>query len=182
MTNYPFGDGSSEPLYLTNGCCEVTHGYAEDLLKEFGLAFGEFDGDFYPLTKDEEKFIGDYMIDVADGFGALMGYSALYQRQKYLMPSIELYFGKDGAVSKEDALEYGRTLSAELKERIEPIGGHVFLDEENNKDRHLIQVLIPFEYAMANAQSFDAWKAHLEDNLLESDITATVKAASSPSP
>ena len=183
MTNFQLCDGSSEPLYLTNASCEVTHEYTEDLLRELGIPFSDAEDEFfYPLTKEEEKYIGHEMANVADGFGALMGYSALYQRQKYLMPCIELYFGEDGQVSKEDALEYGRSLSAELKERIEAIGGHVFMDEDNDKDRHLIQVLIPFEYAKANAQSFEGWIAHLEENLLASNLKATVKAASSPSP
>lgn len=182
MTNYPYGDGSSEPLYLTNACCETTHDYAEDLLKKFGIPYSDAEDEFfYPLTKDEEKFIGHELADVADGFGALMGYSALYQGQKYLMPSIELYFGDDGAVTKEDALEYGQALTAEFKDRLADIGGHVFFEEEHDSDRHLIQVLVPFEYAMTKAQSFEEWKAHLEETLLASDLTVTTKAASSPS-
>ncbi len=181
-TDYAHGDGSNAPLYMTNGCCEVTHDYVEDLLVKFGLPAGDFEGGFYPLTKQEERYIGDDLADVADGFGALLGYSALYQGQKYLMPSIELYFGEDGAVTEEDALAYGQALKEEYSERLKAIGGHVFLEENWDNDRHLMQVLIPFDYAFANAKDLDSWTTHLEETLLATDLKATVKPTTSPSP
>lgn len=163
-------DGSSEPLYLTNGCCESANDAAEELLTKFGLAFGEFDGGFYPLTDAEVTYIAEDVAEVMDGHGALTGYSALYQGQKFLMPSIEVHYG--GVLSETAALEYAKGLTNTLKDRIEAIGGHVFCGENDDVERHLVKVLIPFEYAQANANSFDDWKTHLEEKLLSADYKA----------
>jgi len=179
VERYPFGDGSDEPVYLTNGCCEDTGHVDAALLASLGLEAGEWEGDFYPLTDAEAKYIYEDLADVADGFGAMTGYSALYQGKKFLMPSIELYFGEDGIVSEADALAFGKAYAEDVKARVEGIGGHVFLDEEHDQDRHLIQVLVPVEYAMRNAKDFDGWKDHLASTLLKSDLTVeSVKAAS----
>ena len=178
--HFPFGDGSTEPVYLTNACCEATPHAGPWLLDKFGLKGGEIDGEFFPLTAEELKYVYDDAADVADGFGALLGYSAIYRGKKYLMPSVELYFGEGGNVTAEAALAYGKAYSEELKGRLAGIGGHVFLEEEHDEDRHLIQVLVPFEYAMSNAKDFDTWKAHLEDVLLRSDLSVEVEEAPAP--
>lgn len=168
---YPFGDGSQTPLYLTSGACEATHDYIYDLLKAKNLPFNE--GEFlYPLTESEEKYIGESLADVADGFGALLGYSSLYQDRKYLAPNIELYFGEDSDISADDALQFGKALKEELAPKISAIGGHVFLTEHDEDDRHLMEILIPFEYAAKAARNFDEWIAHLENDLLATDLKA----------
>lgn len=182
MKNYRFGDGSLDPLYLTNAVCEPTHDYVEQLLTDFGLTACEDHGGFYPLTNDEQNYIGDEVIDVGDGFQALLGYSALYQRQKYLMPSVEIFFGQGGNVSYNEALEYGHALASELEQRVGAVGGHVFVREEGTRDNHVIQVLIPFDYAMSKGRSFEDWKAHLETDLLASDLKLSAKGMDAPSP
>jgi len=177
--DYRFGDGSEELVYLTNGCCEDTGHVDAALFAKLGLEAGEWEGEFFPLTDAELKYVYEDVADVADGFGALTGYSALYQGKKYLMPSIELYFGEGGNVGDADALAFGKAYVEDVKARVEGVGGHVFLEEEHDQDRHLIQVLVPFEYAMANAKDFDGWKDHLAGTLLRSDLTVeSVKAAS----
>jgi len=178
--SYRFGDGSNEPVYLTNGCCESTDHVDAALFERLGLEAGSDHGAFYPLTDRELKYIGEDYADVASGFGAHLGYSALYQGGKYLMPSIELYFGEGGNVTSEAALAYGKVFVDDVKGRISGIGGHVFLEEEHDEDRHLIQVLVPVEYVMSKTEDFDAWKAHLEDVLLKSDLA--VEVTDSPAP
>ena len=173
---YPFGDGSEYPLYLTTGCCEPTHSYIEDIFADRGIPAGSFDGSFYPLTDAESRYIGDHMVDVADGFGALTGYAALYQGKKYLMPSIELFYGQGSDFSSEQLLDFGKKLMAEYRNAIDSINGHLFLDEEDAGDRHTLKVLIPIEYAIANANDFDEWSAHLVGTLLKTDL----KIVSSP--
>lgn len=177
---YPFGDGTTEPLYLTNGCCEATHDYAEDLLKAAGIPYAAAGSDpFYPLTKSEEKYIGEHLADVADGYGALLGYSALYQDKKYLMPSIEFGFGFN--VEESEAAAYAHALEGEFRPRIEAIGGHVFLStEDRGVERHVMQVLIPFEYAMEKTSTFEEWVSHLETDLLASELTLQSQVSQSP--
>jgi len=45
-----------------------------------------------------------------------------------------------------------------------------------------MQVLIPFDYAFANAKDLASWTTHLEENLLASDLKVTVKPTAAPSP
>jgi len=176
---YTFGDGSTAPLYLTNGCCEPTHDYVPDLFGERGLPAGEFDGEFYPLTDAEAVYIGEDVAKTADGYLAFLGYSSLYKGEKFLMPSIEVLFGEEDEPGREEAHAFVRALSDDLRPRIEAIGGHVFIVEDY-ADRQVIQVLVPFSYAMENASAFYEWKAHLENVLLKSDVT--LQASASPAP
>lgn len=177
---YPYGDGSEYPLYLTNGCCEPTHSYIEDIFAERGIPAGSFDDAFYPLTDKEAQYIGDHLVDVADGFGALVGYAVLYRDKKYLMPSIELFYGDGSNASSDQMLDFGKKLMGEYSGVIDSINGHLFLDEEDAGDRHTLKVLIPVEYAIANAEGFDEWMAHLEGTLLKSDLK--IDSSSAPSP
>lgn len=171
-TEFPFGDGSKEPLYLTSGTCEVTQEY-DDLLDKHNLPYGEFDGSFYPLTDAEAVYIADDMLmEVADGFGALTGYSALYQGKKYLMPSIEIGWGEDfGAANADEALDFANRFKAEIENRVSETGGHVILGENEGVDRHTVKVLVPFEYAAKVASDYQEWSDHLETTLLASKVT-----------
>jgi hypothetical protein len=173
---YPFGDGSEYPVYLTSGTCEVTEQY-DDLLDELDLDYGSFEGEFYPLTDDEAVFIGEDLADVADGYGALMGYSAVFKGEKFLMPSVEVGFGPDFGTDRDGALEAAKGLKDKIGSKIEAVGGHVFLDENHDWDRHVVQILIPFSYAKTVASDFDGWKTHLEQELLASTLTAEGPAA-----
>jgi hypothetical protein len=179
MTNFLFGDGSKTPVYLTNQSCEVTHDH-DMLLDHFSLPYGEFDGSFYPLTKAEEIYIADDLhTEIANGFGALMGYSALYQGEKFLMPSVEVQWGEFGADTEEQALEFAKRFVAEIEPRVTAAGGHVILDDNHPEERHLVQVLLPFAYAQKTAQDYDSWSKHLTDDLLVSSVTLDdVKSAS----
>ncbi len=169
---YRFDNGNAAPLYLTNQGCEVTENYA-DLLDRFSLPYGEFEGDFYPLTKAEEIYIADDMQDeIGNGIGALMGYSALYKGQKFLAPSVEVQWGEVyGASSDAEALEFAKRFVAEIEPRVSAIGGHVLLEEDMGPDRHCVQILIPFTHAQATAQDYDGWASYLTNDLLKTSGT-----------
>lgn len=173
---YPFGDGSEFPVYLTSGCCEVTEQY-DDLLDQNGLEYGSFEGRFFPLTDEEAKFIADDVAEVDDGYGALMGYSALYRGEKYLMPSIEISFEANNAMSRDLSLKMAYEFVTQHSSSIEETGGHIIVDADCDIDRHVIQVLIPCSYAAAVADDYNGWKSHLEEVLLPN----TLEAKSSPS-
>ncbi len=171
MENYSFGDDSKEPLYLTNGTCEATHDYIEELLTKAGIPFGNAEGEFYPLTEDEEKFIAEDVADLGDGIEAILGYTSLYKGKKYLMPSVELCFGEGTFTTEKYALDFANELKQKFQDRISQVGGHVILSENEEYDRHVLKLLLPFDYAIAKAKNFDEWKKHLEQELLVSDLT-----------
>lgn len=147
-----------EPVYLTNATCDDAQSVKSG-----------FSGK-YPLTRRESQYIADDVAQVADGFGALMGYSAMYQDKKYLMPSIELFYGKGTLLADDEALEFGEAFVEAIKGDVEAIGGHVFLRPDDMPKRHLIQVLIPFEHAFSKADKYDDWKKYLETDLLSCDL------------
>jgi len=81
--------GMEGPIILTNACCENAHGTPE-LLAEYGLPGGNYDGDFYPLTAAESQFIGEDLVEVYEGFEAMTGYSVLYEGRKFLAPTVRI--------------------------------------------------------------------------------------------
>ncbi|NTF17462.1 hypothetical protein G6L37_03445 [Agrobacterium rubi] len=162
---YPFGDGTDSPVYLTSACCEVTEQY-DDLLMQNGLAFGAFDGGFYPLTEEESKFIADDVAEVDDGYVALMGYSSLYRGKKFLMPSVEVSFDAENEMSRDLGLHMAYEFADQNVASIEEIGGHILVDADADVDKHVVQVLIPFDYAATVADDYAGWKTHLERALL----------------
>ena len=71
------------PVFITNGCCEATHDSLPEVFAKLGLQHGEFDGEWYPLTKEESQYISDDEI-VAAGTCVRTGYACLYQGKKWL--------------------------------------------------------------------------------------------------
>jgi hypothetical protein len=178
-TTHPYGDGSETPLVMTNGSCELTHDHIEDLFALHGLAAGSFEGAFYPLTDAENIYIADDEIEAADGFNALAGYSVLYKGEKYYAPQIELGYGDNG-VSQEQAMDFGRRFTDDIRARVEGIGGHVFLSDDGGPDRGLVQVLIPVSYPAKVAEDYPAWAEHLATVLIASDLKVTSEAQPAP--
>lgn len=136
------------PIYLTNGCCEscIENG---KILDAFGLEYGTFEGDFYPLTKAEETYIAEDVVTSADGrMHALTGYSALYRGEKYIMPSIELPVGREyDAPDPETVRKTAENYAKAILPKVESLGGNVLID--NGIDECVvIQILIPFTTVM----------------------------------
>lgn len=176
----------SNPIYLTNGCCEPTgHVTAADL-DALGLGYQaehEVIGGFYPLTAEEEKYIAETTIQVAPGIEALAGYSTIYQGEKWLMPVAEVGFHNLEADPDNDLdLEDMPTVKARIDELIEPlrarvetVGGYVIYDGEPcgpvpGGDRFEILILLPVELALKiKADSFQGWSDYLEESLFVLD-------------
>lgn len=168
LSTHPNDLASSQrktPVFLTSGACENAWGSPE-LFALLGLSGGEFDGEFYPLTKEESVYIGE---DLAEGTTAwaYMGYSVVYQGRKWLAPTMEFDWlnaastdGEEGLYPDEEAAEKA---AATIQETLDPlfaeIGGMILRDD-NSRDRISLLFLVPFDYAMRFAD-FEAWKAGL---------------------
>lgn len=155
--------GMEGPIILTNACCENAHGTPE-LLAEYGLPGGNYDGDFYPLTEAESQFIGEDLVEVYEGFEAMTGYSVLYEGRKFLAPTVEFYYGAGVSTSEQEARDACDTSLRCLSEHVGDFGGRVLVHEDM-PDRINLMIMIPFEYARANAKNFEGWKQHLEDEV-----------------
>jgi hypothetical protein len=152
--------GMERPVYLTSATCENAHGTPE-LLAEYGLPGGTYDGDFYPLTEAESQFIGEDLVEVYDGFEAMTGYSVLYEGRKFLAPTVEFYYGEGVSTTEQEARDACDTSVRCLAEHVGDFGGRVLVYEDMD-DRINLMVMIPFEYARENAKNFEGWKRHLE--------------------
>lgn len=166
--------GMELPVYLTNGSCENAHGTPE-LLAEYDLPGGSFEGEFYPLTDAESQFIGDDLVEVHDGFEAMLGYSVLYEGRKFLAPTVEFCYGEGVSTSEKEARDACDTSVRCLSMHVGDFGGRVLVHEDM-PDRINMIVMIPFEYARANAKGFEDWKDHLE-----TEVFARAFAPSGPS-
>jgi hypothetical protein len=155
--------GMEHPVCLTNATCENAHGTPE-LLAEYGLPGGSFEGEFYPLTDAESKFIGDDLVEVFDGFEAMTGYSVLYEGRKFLAPTVEFYYGDGVSTTEQEARDACDTSVRCLAEHVGDFGGRVLVHEDMD-DRINMMVMIPFEYARDNAKDFEGWKQHLEEEV-----------------
>lgn len=142
------GIDSEVPIYLTNGCTESC---IEDgkILEAFGLEYGTFEGDFYPLTMAEEAYISEDVVASTDGgVEAITGCSALYRGEKYIMPLIELPVGSDHDAPdlmtvRKNAENYAKAILP----KVESLGGNVLIDSSFN-ECVVIQILIPFTTVM----------------------------------
>ena len=169
-------DGIEKRIYLTNGCCEHAHG-DEALLDELGLRWSEDDhGDFYPLTDNESRFIAEEGPSLPNGYWPNMAYSFLYQGKKFAGAVMEVYFGDEGGGARnpntgEETLREVRAYVSHIAPRIETVGGHIFVVEDDGpgSDRHTIEVLIPFAHISKHAEDFDDWKCQLARLLMPAD-------------
>lgn len=150
-----------QPIYLTNGCCEHAHSDAA-MMRALRLNFGEFDGEFFPLTKEESEFIAEDLVTSEDGrMHALTGYSALYRGKKHVMPSIELPVGPEHdappyAQARKEAEQY----ITNILPKVEALGGNILLD--NGFDGCIvIQMLFPLDEVM-KFKDLDTWFARLK--------------------
>ncbi len=150
------------PVYLTNACCEAAHGQ-EAHFNELGLSYGEYEGQFYPLTEDEEKFIAEDEVYSFDGrMLAMMGYTALYRGKKYFMPSIELSFGDDfdDFPPFEKVLEEAKAYAENINPKLATLNGFARVDDKSDDERIVIQMLFPVDQ-VTQCGDLTAWKNKL---------------------
>ena len=129
------------PVFITNGCCEATHDSLPEVFAKLGLQHGEFDGEWYPLTKEESQYISDDEI-VAAGTCVRTGYACLYQGKKWLYPIM--------------LTEDNSAIPPKLQSAMADMGGEVHVDEEG------FGLRIPFEWAMKWCPNYDAYKTSLQ--------------------
>jgi hypothetical protein len=165
-------------VFLTSGCCEDTENLGAWDLSQMGLQHQLLaDGECYPLTVEEEALIAEEFVALSDEpyLSALMGYSAVYENTKYLVPTIEVSFadpeGKnhDHLPAFDDAKavnEYARTLAQRIAEKT---GGFFVWSGEPGvmfRDGHgtfVTEIFIPYTYALVQASEYESWKQHLID-------------------
>ena len=176
---------NTDYVYLTNGCCENVGFVGASAMERLGLACGEFEGFFYPLTEAEANFIGTDHIAIGDsGTEAWLGFSILYRDRKWLAPVIEVRYRQEhaadaGLQTRACAERASRQIHEQVAERAADLGGHVLMSE--SADRFWIEVMLPFDLAMRH-RHFDGWKHFLEHvffagiDRLERDGRRTVQA------
>ncbi len=155
----------NEHFYLTNGCCENAGFVGASTMERLGLAFGEFEGFFYPLTEAEARYIATDQIAVGDsGSEAWLSFSVLYQDRKWAAPVIEIRYRQGHAANeavpgRAHAERASRQIHAQVSERADEVGGHALMKE--SADRFWIEIMLPFELAM-RYRDFAGWKHFLE--------------------
>jgi hypothetical protein len=152
---------AGELVYATNGCCEVSNA-GPRLFSKLGLEWSvDEHGFFYPLTEKESRFIGEDGIELPNGLWPHMAYSCIYEGRKFACPSIEIGYGRDNEDDRVSVLRQLKAYADEIRPRIEAIGGHVILEEDEPDTSHTLLILIPFDYIAQNASDFDDWKIKL---------------------
>lgn len=149
---------NGKPLtVLTNGDCEDTGFWTLAQFEAFGLDWGEWNGEDYPLTDEEAVYISyDNRVTPAGG-DFLFGYSALYEGQKWAMPSIEYMHPVDLQGQQEE--------QRLLEELVAPYRGRVVLDEEGPEDRLTVLILVPFSALQEAFNDVHDWQRYLERGL-----------------
>lgn len=167
--------GDEPVVYLTNGSCEAAHGDAH-LFAGLGLKAGEYDGAFDTLTDDERRWI--YEDEFSHGKTTVsMAYTGLYRGQKYLMPVIQTFHDpEDDASSIAGARHIEREIMPALASRIAALGGILRFEEDDEDDRHTLQVLLPFA-AAAGCTGYAEWRARFQALLTEDPATSPAREA-----
>lgn len=160
--------------FLTSGCCEDTGNVGAEELKAQGMDYQEYpNGDFYPLTDLESCFIAEEYVALGSNpeFDCLLGYSAVYQGHKYLVPTIEIGFDdseNSTLIPQADA----KTLNDEaraLAQHICDVTGGFFRWSEQPAEEHddgfgrfVVEILVPIDYVQNVAIGMDSWQHHLK--------------------
>jgi len=145
-------------VFLTSGICDETGHVGEEQLKSAGLGCQSFKDSFYPLTEEEELFIADRFeyLDDRNRFGALMGYSALIDSQKYFVPTIEVGYTDESpfAYDRDEAYEHNQK-SLKIARAIASVtGGKVMWSEDaaevsdERSGRFVTEIYIPVSYVV----------------------------------
>jgi hypothetical protein len=176
----------TEPIYLTNGCCENAHGSPE-VFESLGLPAGYWnsglakieatsgpENDWYPLTPAESQFVWE---DYSKGpfGGLLMSYSMLFNGRKWFAPSVEICFAENKVFSREsygdslyeteaDAIAAANKFSGAIREQIEALGGKVYVHEAED-DRVTVSLMFPTDQIVGKFQKCEEWETHLNNIL-----------------
>lgn len=159
--------------FLTSGCCEDTGDVGEHELSRLGLQCQSFrSGHYYPLSIEEQMFVaGEYLDLDGEGLLCLMGYSALLQGVKYLVPTIEISFDEsvpDTMLTQPEAAERNRKAKAIATNVAKATGGFYMWRSDVSEmydethGRYVTELFIPLEYAKTKASGWNAWQLYLK--------------------
>ncbi len=166
-------------IHLTNSCCENAYG-DKALFDRLGLAAGEDDGAFDPLTADERRWILEDSVSHTRG-EILMAHAGLYRGQKYLMPVLTLYHDpEDDATNQANADYLEHVVMPRIIPGVEALGGLVRFERDDEDDRHSLQVLLPVSATRGCAGYVD-WSERVRA-ILEGVDVAKFLATAAPEP
>jgi hypothetical protein len=145
------------PVYMTNGCCEPID-ESKPVLDALGLPVGQWNGDWYPLTKEEEQFIGeDEAGPTPTGWWARMSYSVIYRGRKWVSLDIEYSWGR------AEVLRTARQAADEMWRDVELFWRHLgrrpqlplelFVTQDDSDRFHTLAVLLPLDWLRANVHA-----------------------------
>jgi hypothetical protein len=161
----------TDMIYLTNGLCEyIVNEDTEAALKAAGLDYRFENKELIPFSEEEGKYLTDDVIDRAEGFGVMLGYTVLLEGKKWFAPTTEVYYGSENNVTETQAGEITKRLEENLKDKIEAVGGRVIVELDGMPDRHVVTSLIPFEHAAEKATNLIEWVEYLESDLLNDTV------------
>ena len=179
LANNPVDRNLSDEAYesvrfLTNGCCEDTGHIGEEELRRLGLKYLPYhSGSFYPLSLVEEEFIAEEYLDLdGEGLLCLMGYSALQNGVKYLVPTIEISFDESVPATMltwAEAAERNRKAKRIAMHIAQATGGYFMWRDEvaemydQTHGRYVTELFIPIEYAQSHATNLATWQTHLKN-------------------
>lgn len=152
-TAYPHLTLDGQPLYvLTNQGCENTGYWTPEQFALLGLEYGEWNGESYPLTDGEATLISYKHVITPSGGELMFGYTALFQGQKWLMPSIEYMKPHRELAEERQTIE---KLAA-------PYQGRVARESEGPEDRVTMLILVPMKVVEEAFGHARAWERYLE--------------------
>lgn len=139
-------------VWLTNGIGEVSHATPELLIKA-GLDSGVRQGQWYPLTGPELKFVsskGGSGFWMPSGFLAVTACTALHKGRKWVTTDVEY---TDDVAFDDDALakELLSKMTGEadaIRPAIEAAGGLLFLLEDTPAEGHTLSIAFPMAEAV----------------------------------
>lgn len=151
--------------FLTNGSCSPIGHISPEALHRINLDTGTFNGEYYPLTYDESKYLSKEVLSfgphkVAGGYTAVMG------ANKYLVPTIKIPFG--GGTTYDEAKHLAQSYMHGLSYASRTVGGYWSINEElfSASTTHGVicrELLIPMSFVQTNAETQLDWKALLNE-------------------
>jgi hypothetical protein len=163
---------SEQPIFLTNGILENCGHIDKSHFIDNSIPYGEFDGEFYPLTDHEVSYLSDdAMPDLL--FQLSCGYSALLNNEKFIVIAFEVEFDVDGDNwfnhDKPKARAYVEKLTAALLNVAKDVdGARVYSDSEISFEDDSgygfceVNLYVPFETAFFKAGSHDEWVSYIQ--------------------
>jgi hypothetical protein len=163
----------NSPLtYLTNGDMEDCGHVSKSYFLEHKIPYGEFEGEFYPLTQRELSFLGSESMPEIP-FQLMGGYSAILESKKYIAIAFEVSFSKG---TTQEARATSKELGIALLDLAKDLSGaKIYIDNDVSYEGFdgcgffEVNLYIPFDTVFSIASNYDVWVSYLQP-LLKSAI------------